>query len=180
MRTCSLAFVSLGVIALLAQPATAQAPPRLFHAGRMTGTQESPRRATAAWGSAYFNINSSETRISYVVYVQRIRNVVGAHVHSGAVGLNGPIVFDFVNLPPGGGPFSGTLATGTIIRGVTPLPPTLGPALTNEQRFDALVDLMRNKNTYVNIHTNDGVGPTDTGPGDFPNGEIRGQLRPRT
>jgi hypothetical protein len=27
------------------------------------------------------------------------------------------------------------------------------------------------------VHTNDGVPPTDTGPGDFPGGEIRGQIR---
>jgi hypothetical protein len=31
-------------------------------------------------------------------------------------------------------------------------------------------------NTYVNVHTNDGVGETNTGPGDFPGGEIRGQI----
>jgi hypothetical protein len=27
------------------------------------------------------------------------------------------------------------------------------------------------------VHTNDGVAPTNTGPGDFPGGEIRGQIR---
>jgi hypothetical protein len=27
------------------------------------------------------------------------------------------------------------------------------------------------------VHTNDGVAPPDTGPGDFPGGEIRGQIR---
>jgi hypothetical protein len=31
--------------------------------------------------------------------------------------------------------------------------------------------------TYVNVHTNDGVAPTNTGPGDFPGGEVRGQLQ---
>jgi hypothetical protein len=31
--------------------------------------------------------------------------------------------------------------------------------------------------TYVNVHTNDGVAPPNTGPGDFPGGEIRGQTR---
>ena len=178
MRTCSLALASMGVIALFVQPAAAQTLPRLFHAGRMTGTQEVPRRPTAAWGSAYFNINASETQISFVVSVQRIRNVVGAHVHSGGPGINGPIVFDFFSAAPGGGAFNGVLATGTIIRGVTPLPPTL-PGANNTQRFDALVALMRSGDAYVNIHTDNGVGPIDTGPGDFPNGEIRGQLRPR-
>jgi hypothetical protein len=28
----------------------------------------------------------------------------------------------------------------------------------------------------VNVHTNDGDATPDTGPGDFPGGEIRGQL----
>jgi hypothetical protein len=27
------------------------------------------------------------------------------------------------------------------------------------------------------VHTNDGVAPPNTGPGDFPGGEIRGQVR---
>ena len=30
---------------------------------------------------------------------------------------------------------------------------------------------------YVNLHTNDGVDPVDTGPGDFPGGEIRADIR---
>jgi hypothetical protein len=29
------------------------------------------------------------------------------------------------------------------------------------------------------VHTNDGVPPINTGPGDFPGGEIRGQIRYR-
>jgi hypothetical protein len=29
----------------------------------------------------------------------------------------------------------------------------------------------------VNVHTNDGVDPINTGAGDFPGGEIRGQIR---
>jgi len=35
---------------------------------------------------------------------------------------------------------------------------------------------MRNGGAYVNIHTDDGIAPPNTGPGDFPGGEIRGQL----
>lgn len=40
----------------------------------------------------------------------------------------------------------------------------------------AVVEAMRNGNAYVNAHTDDGVDPPDTGPGDFPDGEIRGQI----
>ena len=39
-----------------------------------------------------------------------------------------------------------------------------------------LISAMRSGGAYVNVHTNDGVAPTNTGPGDFPGGEIRGQL----
>ena len=39
-----------------------------------------------------------------------------------------------------------------------------------------LVAAMNAGVTYVNVHTNDGVDPANTGPGDFPGGEIRGQL----
>ena len=99
----------------------------------------------------------------------RIRNVVAAHIHRGAVGVNGPVVaFLFGPAPAGGGPANGLLASGTIVRGVNL------PAAT----FDQLIADMRAGLTYVNVHTNDGVAPPNTGPGDFPGGEIRGQIHP--
>jgi len=36
---------------------------------------------------------------------------------------------------------------------------------------------MRSGDAYVNVHTNDGIDPVNTGPGDFPAGEIRGQIK---
>ena len=39
-----------------------------------------------------------------------------------------------------------------------------------------LVDELKAGNAYVNIHTNDGVDPPNSGPGDFRLGEIRGQF----
>jgi hypothetical protein len=42
--------------------------------------------------------------------------------------------------------------------------------------LDDVVAAMISGNAYVNVHTNDGVAPTNTGPGDFPGGEIRGQI----
>jgi hypothetical protein len=39
-----------------------------------------------------------------------------------------------------------------------------------------LLAAMAAGNTYVNVHTNDGVGAANTGPGDFASGEIRGQI----
>ena len=45
------------------------------------------------------------------------------------------------------------------------------------QPFSALMDAILAGNAYVDVHTNDGIDPTNTGPGDFPVGEIRGQIR---
>jgi len=39
-----------------------------------------------------------------------------------------------------------------------------------------LLDAIRGGFTYVNVHTNDGMGLPNSGPGDFPGGEIRGQI----
>jgi hypothetical protein len=41
----------------------------------------------------------------------------------------------------------------------------------------AVLAAINSGNTYVNVHTNDGVAPPNTGPGDFPGGEIRGQIK---
>ncbi|MCI0529077.1 MAG: hypothetical protein L0Y56_16700 [Nitrospira sp.] len=43
--------------------------------------------------------------------------------------------------------------------------------------LSVLVAAMRNGGTYVNVHTNDRIAPANTGPGDFPGGEVRGQIQ---
>jgi hypothetical protein len=74
--------------------------------------------------------------------------------------------------PTGGGRIDGVIATGTITAANM-----IGPLAG--QPFSALVNAIKSGNTYVNVHTNDGVAPTNSGPGDFPGGEIRGQLEHR-
>ena len=66
-----------------------------------------------------------------------------------------------------------TLITGSVTR-TAYVPPSSFPGVT----FDSLLVLMRNGNSYVNVHTNNTVNdPTNnSGPGDFPGGEIRGQI----
>ncbi|PYV08229.1 MAG: hypothetical protein DMG07_26405 [Acidobacteria bacterium] len=51
----------------------------------------------------------------------------------------------------------------------------VGPLTGNP--LSELITAMEDGNAYVNAHTNDGVAPTNTGPGDFPGGEIRGQIK---
>ena len=135
-----------------------------------SGDHEVPPRDTRAQGQAIFQLSRDGTELSYRLIASNIENVVASHIHVGAAGTNGPIVtFLFGNVPPGGGRTDGVLATGTITAANL-----IGP-LTG-QPLSALIDAIEAGNAYVNVHTNDGVDPTNTGPGDFPGGEIRGQL----
>jgi len=68
---------------------------------------------------------------------------------------------------PARGTVNGTLAQGTITA------PDPGNAC-GWTDLAAVVAALQSGNTYVNVHTNDGVAPANTGPGDFPGGEIRG------
>jgi hypothetical protein len=109
--------------------------------------------------------------LEYKLIVANIENVVAAHIHLGARGVNGPVVvFLYGPAPAGGGRTDGVLAQGTITAEKL-IGPLAGKPLSG------LINAMRAGNAYVNVHTNDGVAPTDTGPGDFPGGEIRGQIR---
>ncbi|MGH7455091.1 MAG: CHRD domain-containing protein, partial [bacterium] len=80
------------------------------------------------------------------------------------------VAFLFGSVAPGGGRTDGVLAQGTITA-ANLVGPLAGHPLSD------LISAMRAGNTYVNVHTNDGVGLPDTGPGDFPGGEVRGQIR---
>jgi hypothetical protein len=137
---------------------------------RLSGAEEVPPRATDATGVATFQLNEAGTALSFSVNVSNIENVVAAHIHCGAKRVNGPVgVTLFSGGTPGGGPISGTLAKGTITA------PDVGNGC-GWADLAAVVAAMNSGNTYVNVHTNDGVAPTNTGPGDFPGGEIRGQI----
>ena len=98
-----------------------------------------------------------------------------AHIHLAPVGVNGPIVEWLfpstapVPGPKGAGRFDGVLASGTFTAA------NLVGSLAGHPLSD-LIAAMRSGGAYVNVHTDDGVAPTNTGPGDFPGGEIRGQL----
>ncbi len=106
----------------------------------------------------------------YKLIVANIHNVFTAHIHLGARGVNGPVVvFLFGPVPPGGGRFDGVLAEGTITAAHL-----TGP-LAGKSLHDLLKE-MASGNAYVNVHTNDGKDPPNTGPGDMLSGEIRGQI----
>jgi hypothetical protein len=111
-------------------------------------------------------VSDDGTRISYTVSVADIENVFAAHIHCGAKGVSGPVGVTLFMGAPGGGAISGTLAKGTITA------PDAGNSC-GWADLAAVVAAMNSGNTYVNVHTNDGVAPTNTVPGDFPRRNTR-------
>jgi len=132
-----------------------------------------PANDTRARGNTTFQLSPDGTQLTYKLIVANIENVVAAHIHCCApVGVNaGVVAFLAGNFPPGGGRVDGILGEGTITAA------NLVGAMTGQPLSD-LIAQMNAGNTYVNVHTNDGVAPTNTGPGDLPGGEIRAQIRP--
>ena len=136
----------------------------------LSGDKEVPARDTQAVGVATFKLREGGVALEFKVNVANIDNPFAAHIHCGAVGINGPIGVTLFMGPVAGGAVNGTLAEGTI----TAPDPGNGCGWTD---LAAVLAAMRSGDTYVNVHTNDGVPPINTGPGDFPGGEIRGQIR---
>src|SRR2546428_9631970 len=138
----------------------------------LTGASEVPAHATRAVGEVKFQLSPDGTQLEYRLISSNIHNVIASHIHLAPAGVNGPItVFLFGNVPPGGGRTDGVLAHGTITAANL-----IGPLAGHP--FSDLIAAVTAGGTYVNVHTNDGADGTNTGPGDFPGGEIRGQIRP--
>jgi CHRD domain len=171
----ALAATALALVAVVAT-ATA-APPQVF-VTPLSGAEEVPARDTQARGVAIFQVRGDT--VSYRLIASNIENVIMAHIHLQPEGTepgtaNGGIVVWLhpdVMPPPdpaGGGRHNGVLNTGTFTSA------NLVGELEGADIED-LVDAILDGRAYVNVHTNDGMGDPNTGPGDFPGGEIRGQL----
>jgi hypothetical protein len=164
------ATLSLVLTLLMASATLSVGPPTNFVAP-LAGNQEVPARDTMARGLAKFQLSADGSQLSYILIASNIDNVVASHIHVGPAGVNGPVVlFLFGPAAPGGGRHDGVLATGTATAANL-----VGPLAG--QPLSVLIAAMESGGAYVNVHTNDGVAPTDTGPGDFPGGEIRGQIQ---
>ena len=162
----TIVLVLTAALAVLALAPTASAGENFV--APLSGGQEVPVRDTPATGVAKFKLR--EDGLLFKVNVENIENVVAAHIHCGAIGVNGPVGVTLFGGAPAGGAFDGTLAEGTITA------PDPGNAC-GWTDLAAVLAAIESGNTYVNVHTNDGVAPANTGPGDFPGGEIRGQIR---
>jgi hypothetical protein len=169
----------LVLLALLAftSAALAATPASRNFVATLSGADEVPARDTAARGAAFFHLNNDESSMRFVLIAANIDNVVAAHIHCGTSVVAGPVGVNlFTGGTPGSGRFDGVLASGEITGPNPPNPITGAPNPCGWTTLDQVLTAMRSGNTYVNVHTNDGDSSTSNIPGDFPGGEIRGQL----
>jgi hypothetical protein len=173
-----LRLVVVATVATLAAAATALALESFNFNAPLEGAQEAPvPRDTNARGNAVYQLSSDGSSIHYRLVVANIENVFMAHIHQGPRGVAGPIVVWLypstapgVTAPKGGGRIDGVIAEGTITAADL-TGPLAGHPLSD------LVTLLRTGGAYTNVHTDDGDLVLNEGPGDFPGGEIRGQVR---
>lgn len=131
----------------------------------LTGAKERPTpNSSTGTGNATFTLSEDGNTLTWNITLANTNNVTASHIHVGGTEVAGPIVLPLYAAAKSNNP----TISGTITRATFASP--LGVS------WDALISLMRSGDTYANVHTDDGVAPANTGPGDFPGGEIRGQI----
>lgn len=174
MRRLVPAVLSLAVVAFAVTSCgdddDPSGPPAETFRATLNGANERPTaRTTTATGIASFTFRRDTLRWS--IPMTNITNVTAGHIHTGGAEVAGGIILP---LTPGTSGVNNTLIAGFMTRAAYAAPGSPNQGVT----FDSLLVLMRNGNSYVNIHTNNTANdPTNnSGPGDFPGGEIRGQI----
>lgn len=125
-------------------------------AANLTGQQEVPPVDTQGAGEAVFvPIQPGNDTISFYVNATGIQAVTQAHIHSGSLGENGPIVVTLFTLNP--------VQNGVSINGSIAANNLEGPM--QGKTVAELIDAIKSNTTYVNVHTEQN-----------PDGELRGQL----
>ena len=141
----------------------------------LKGRYEVPLRDTDAQGQALFRVSDDGQSVDYKLIASNIDNAFMAHIHIGPATGTGPIaVWLYPGTAVAPGPLGSGRHDGVLAEGTFTAANFIGP-LAGHPMAD-LIAAIQAGNAYVNVHTNDGVGATNTGPGDFPGGEIRGQL----
>ena len=120
----------------------------------LRGSNEEPPVTTAATGTGTYTL--SGRTITFTLAVNGLSGpAIGAHIHRGAEGENGPIIVPFNHAAVQ----TGQVATGTID---LDQPIVSGSSSITS---DSLLALFENGNAYTNVHTSANPG-----------GEIRGQV----
>jgi hypothetical protein len=143
------------------------------YTAKLDGSQQLPEPVeTKATGLVELRPSPDGKHIEFTVSVTNLTNAAAADVHLGSAAVNGPVVlklFPRAGAAPKKGPFTGVVAQGTI-SGADFIGPMTGASIE-----DFIAEL-KDGNVYTNVHSNDGVDPPNSGPGDYRFGEIRGQF----
>lgn len=163
----------LGLALAALTGASAQIRLPLSFAATLTGLAERPEPVqTRSFGRATVKVDRRMHKMSVSVRVNRITDLVAAHIHRGGPDEAGPVVATLYGPAETVGLEAGELFTRTItagdidadaLFGGKDAPPNGGFAAT----VDDLVDAMRAGQIYINLHTLA-----------HPGGELRGQVLP--
>jgi hypothetical protein len=122
----------------------------------LNGSQEVPPVTSAGSGTGSVTLSDDLASLAFTFTTTGLLNTTLAHIHVGAPGVPGPIIFNLILTPNFSGA-SGTLTAADLVP---------QPAVGINNYDDALQALLSGQ-TYINVHT-----------GANPSGEIRGQLGP--
>lgn len=151
MRARLVTLAVVGLLASAAPTALAADPPTAAFGGPLTGAQEVLPVVTAATGEATVVLAPDDSVIWYVVTYSGLSGpAVAAHIHAGAVGVNGGVILP---LTVAASPMTGTLTAANF---------TPSGAITT---YAEAVAAIKAGATYVNVHT-----------AANPGGEIRAQV----
>lgn len=110
-------------------------------------------------GAASFVLSPDGKSINYILNISKIKDVLFAHIHLGAIGENGPVVVTLIpSFDTDPGQFKNYRYEATIIDW-----DLVGPLKGKE--VEDLVKMMEMGMAYVNVHT-----------AEYPGGELRGQI----
>jgi hypothetical protein len=146
----------------------------------LSGSQQVPPVKTNGIGTASFELFDDNKTIHYQINILDVPNITGIHIHQGKVGENGEVVVNIYNkstnnmflkenetkitkiesssVKINGNEQNSFLASGTINNS------DLKGPLSGKSIYD-LINLIKSKNTYVNVHSQS-----------HPDGEIRGEI----
>jgi hypothetical protein len=131
----------------------------LCFTAKLSGRQEVPPVVTDAFGSAELEFSRNFKELHFKLVVNDLQGFTQAHIHLGIKGENGPVVaFLFGPVMPG------IDVEKKVIKGTLTRLDLVGPL--SGLPLSELAKHINAGNAYINAHTED-----------FPDGEIRGQIK---
>ena len=124
----------------------------------LSAAQEVPPKTSTATGTATVTVDAAKTTITVALNTTGLTGVTASHIHFGAAGANGGVMFSLFAAPAA---FTSPLTKTLTSADFTPV------AASGISTFADAVNAILAGNAYINVHTTANVG-----------GEIRGQLTP--